>query len=316
MLIQRTRVLLALVASVPLGMVSSNVLAQSNSVALETLTKNKESTIQNPINLAKSELRDNTPKVQQQAKKLVAVNTSKISPESDYLLEDLSENAAKSTNQLKNQKISQQHNTQNNDFVRLHANDPDSRIFLRSSPSTSASKKGYGLVGDRVKALTTTEGQNGYIWYKVRFPESGATGWIRGDLIRTSETPVEDPARGENIHRSDRANYNQISPDRVASNSNTTLTGDNPKKIVRRLLGFSDLRESRQQDIEIDYPHDNKAVVTLTQTGLLDDSVEGMRYRVELISSGNKWKVIWIGEQYKCNPRRGGHTDWSTELCP
>jgi len=75
-------------------------------------------------------------------------------------------------------------NTQNTDFVRLYADDPNSRIRLRSRPSTNAPDKGYGLVGDRVKVLETTKGQHGYTWYKVRFPKSGAIGWIRGDLIR------------------------------------------------------------------------------------------------------------------------------------
>jgi len=133
-------------------------------------------------------------------------------------------------------------------------------------------------------------------------------------LWQVSETTVEDPYGGEDIDRSDRANYNKISPDQVASDSNTALTGDNPKAIVLNLFGFSELQESQQQDLEIDYPHNNKAVVTLTQTGLLDDSVAGMRYRVELRAFGNQWEVIWIGKQQKCYPNRG-HTDWSTELC-
>lgn len=75
-------------------------------------------------------------------------------------------------------------NTQNTDFVRLYADDPNSRIRLRSRPSTNAPDKGYGLVGDRVKVLETTKGQHDYTWYKVRFPNSGAIGWVRGDLIR------------------------------------------------------------------------------------------------------------------------------------
>jgi len=65
----------------------------------------------------------------------------------------------------------------------LRAADPNSRINLRDAPSSSARQVGYGLVGDRVFILEQTPGSDGYFWYRVRFPNSGATGWIRGDFI-------------------------------------------------------------------------------------------------------------------------------------
>jgi len=133
-------------------------------------------------------------------------------------------------------------------------------------------------------------------------------------LWRVSNTAVENPDGGEDIYRQDRSNYNPIPLNSLASNSNTDLTGENPKEIVLSLFGLSELRESQQQDIQVDYPSENKAVVMLTQTGLLDDSVEGMRYRVEFVAVGNNWEMIWAGKQQKCYPNRG-HTDWSTELC-
>jgi WD40 repeat protein len=128
-------------------------------------------------------------------------------------------------------------------------------------------------------------------------------------LWRISETGVEDPYKGEDVYRRDRANY-----DPIPLNSDTNLTGNNPQEVVLNRWGLSELRESQQQDVQVNYPSKNKAVVTLTQTGLLDDSVEGIRYRAEFIAMGNSWEMIWAGKQYKCNPNRG-HTDWSTELC-
>lgn len=67
-------------------------------------------------------------------------------------------------------------------WVFLTADDADSRINVRSEPSVYADSPHYGLVGDRVWATRTTQSE-GYTWYFVGFPESNATGWVRGDLV-------------------------------------------------------------------------------------------------------------------------------------
>ena len=58
-----------------------------------------------------------------------------------------------------------------------------SQINIRSGPSTQSSSPHYGLPGDRVEVLRSTRGEGGYTWYYVRFNVSGATGWVREDLI-------------------------------------------------------------------------------------------------------------------------------------
>lgn len=60
---------------------------------------------------------------------------------------------------------------------------PGSRVNIRQSPSTSASVRHYGVGGDRVNILNQTNAPDGYRWYFVEFPSSGARGWIRGDLL-------------------------------------------------------------------------------------------------------------------------------------
>lgn len=67
----------------------------------------------------------------------------------------------------------------------LTASDPDSQINLRKTPSASGKRLGYGLVGDQVKLLKQTTAESS-TWYKVKFPNSGAMGWIHGDFISTS----------------------------------------------------------------------------------------------------------------------------------
>jgi|GEM_PF-3479488 len=70
----------------------------------------------------------------------------------------------------------------------LKAQQADAQINLRSQPTTAAESPGYGLVGDPVKLLRAAEGADGLTWYFVKFDESGAEGWIRGDFINTSGT--------------------------------------------------------------------------------------------------------------------------------
>ena len=55
-------------------------------------------------------------------------------------------------------------------------------IDVFSSPSYSASAPSYGLSGDRVVLLDSTQGDDGLTWYQVKF-ESGAVGWISSDFM-------------------------------------------------------------------------------------------------------------------------------------
>ncbi len=65
----------------------------------------------------------------------------------------------------------------------LTAQSADAEINLRTSPSTEAEARGYGLVGDQVQLLRSIEGKDGYTWYYLRLDTAGTEGWIRGDFI-------------------------------------------------------------------------------------------------------------------------------------
>ncbi len=76
----------------------------------------------------------------------------------------------------------------------LTAETPGSQINLRSGPSANYQKQGYGLVGDRVhllrsipngdaNTLAVNQDRQGFDWYRVGFPKSGARGWIRADFL-------------------------------------------------------------------------------------------------------------------------------------
>jgi hypothetical protein len=79
--------------------------------------------------------------------------------------------------------------------AQLIADQPSARINLRSQPTTASQSKGYGLVGDPVQLLRTTQGGDGYDWYYVKFEQSGAEGWIRGDFINIEGRATPLPAQ-------------------------------------------------------------------------------------------------------------------------
>jgi hypothetical protein len=97
----------------------------------------------------------------------------------------------------------------------LTANDPDSQISLHDSPSLTGKDLGYGVVGDRVIVISQTTVE-GYPWYQVRFPRSGAIGWIRGDFVSVSKgsQPSPEPVTSSN------------NSDQKASATRTTRGGD------------------------------------------------------------------------------------------
>ena len=74
----------------------------------------------------------------------------------------------------------------------LTANNPNSQIRLHDSPSLSGKDLGYGVVGDRVIVISQTTVE-GYPWYQVWFPHSGAIGWIRGDFVNASKMSQPSP---------------------------------------------------------------------------------------------------------------------------
>ena len=69
----------------------------------------------------------------------------------------------------------------------LRAQNRGAHINLRSQPTVRSRSMGYGLPGDKVDLLQCvqdgdTRGSD-LNWCQVRFPVSGAIGWIRSDFI-------------------------------------------------------------------------------------------------------------------------------------
>lgn len=100
--------------------------------------------------------------------------------------------------------------------------------------------------------------------------------------------------------------------------SNPISIGKEPEAIALAALGLTETVESEQEQVELDYPRDNLAIVTITRTNLADDSVAGRRYLVEFAPYGDQvdqqWQVVWAGQKFKCQANRG-HQDWGKDLC-
>ncbi|MGB8702900.1 MAG: serine/threonine protein kinase [Thermosynechococcaceae cyanobacterium] len=55
---------------------------------------------------------------------------------------------------------------------------------VRRGPGTTYGVQHIAYSGDRVRITDSAQDSGGYLWYKVYFPKSGATGWIAGQLLR------------------------------------------------------------------------------------------------------------------------------------
>jgi hypothetical protein len=79
-----------------------------------------------------------------------------------------------------------------------------SQVNLRSQPTTQSTAQGYGLGGDQITLLRLAEGEGGFSWYYVKFAQSGAEGWVRGDFVDTtgqaaSASPGSEISTGSEI---------------------------------------------------------------------------------------------------------------------
>ncbi|MBE9140089.1 hypothetical protein IQ254_23315 [Nodosilinea sp. LEGE 07088] len=107
-----------------------------------------------------------------------------------------------------------------------------------------------------------------------------------GDRSAYSEIPVPDGAVGEEPTAIALAAFGSAEPD---------------------IGNFAEEAELVEQT-------DDQALVILTQTGLADDSVKGVRYRLEFVPEGDQWQLDWAGRQVRCQSGRGSE-EWINELC-
>jgi hypothetical protein len=110
-----------------------------------------------------------------------------------------------------------------------------------------------------------------------------------------------------------RSNYESINVKQFLGDRKITVS--NPKDIAAKLFSRDQESEGRKSDgISVEYPTRETAVIVHTVVGLADDSVAAMQHRIELVFRQNKWEILWIGRQSKCQPNRG-HQNWAAGPC-
>ena len=146
-----------------------------------------------------------------------------------------------------------------------------------------------------------------------------AAGATASDGLLPQQSAVVSQVSSQNpVSPEPRTGYLGVPLEQFAE-SRDRLIGESPSAVVARLFGAKEaLVASGFERIEVSYPQPTRAVVILTKMGLADDSVGGMRYRVELeaqpTETASQWQVTWVGQQFKCQPGRG-HQAWTGELC-
>lgn len=103
----------------------------------------------------------------------------------------------------------------------------------------------------------------------------------------------------------------------VKLNTFPQTVGNTPLAILVQMFGVQD-EFPRTQQLELVYgggETKRTAIAIYREEGLLDDSVRGQRYRIELVRRPDqRWQITWIGAQSKCWPNRGSQ-NWSSSLC-
>jgi hypothetical protein len=93
------------------------------------------------------------------------------------------------------------------------------------------------------------------------------------------------------------------------------IQATNPKAVASQLFRGTEEEDGRGFDeVSITYTAQDQAVILRTIIGLAEDSVSGVRFRVELKRNQNRWEIIWVGRQFRCQPGRG-QQDWAATLC-
>ena len=147
-----------------------------------------------------------------------------------------------------------------------------------------------------------------YLWQN-NHQDSQSASAIADEYLPINITEYWDDRTSTKTTTVDNENQNSTKPSAI---------GKNPQEIALAALGLAEIIESEREEVAVDYPQDDLAVVTITQTNLLDDSVAGIRYQVKFAPYSDRseqlWQVISAGQQFKCRRDRG-HQNWSKDFC-
>lgn len=203
--------------------------------------------------------------------------------------------------------------------AQLASKDANSRINVRSQPSTRSKAKHFGYQGDAVTLLQKAQGEGDAIWYYLRFNQSQAEGWIREDFITQSTASL--------LPRQDYRPYNFETDPWLTSFNKTYATAQQRQEswladaptVALKLSGFPSSGECKPAEVKTINLSASKVAVVIksgpsTREACADDSVLASQIRVDLVKENQIWAIEWAGGRYRCHQGRG-QQDFAPALC-
>ena len=99
----------------------------------------------------------------------------------------------------------------------------------------------------------------------------------------------------------------------AARNAHEPWTED-PREVGLRFAGYPNVDGTSPDIVRVFHPEPGKTIVVVIDMGLMDDSVEAQKIRVDLVREVDVWRVEWAGGQWRCHGGRGDWY-WHTGLC-
>ena len=197
-------------------------------------------------------------------------------------------------------------------FVDEPPNERDVRV--PGVPTAGPARLGWGIAGE------TTEGwEDGRVaseWFGtdglfLNVRSDDADGCVpaspeAAETLLESLRPLDPADDAGNIGPVARA-------DEIEEAAGTLPAGPDPEALALA-VAVPDAPDGPPPTAETLVRRDRFAVVLVTITGLLDDSVRDVRTRVVLTRGPAGWAVQSAGRQVRCRPGRG-HADWSAGFC-
>ncbi|WP_318780337.1 hypothetical protein [Atlanticothrix silvestris] len=115
----------------------------------------------------------------------------------------------------------------------------------------------------------------------------------------------------------ERAHYKTIPLESITS----ALQGSDPATLALNALDEQITIQGKRK-VEVDYPQQNHALVTITQIQSNGDTANAIKYRFEmqtlgrslLVSSPAMWQIVWAGSQTQCQTGSRPHKNL-TQSC-
>lgn len=134
------------------------------------------------------------------------------------------------------------------------------------------------------------------------------------------EVTLEKETADTNSTIQSRDKYRAINLKQLSSNA--PLVGMNPQEIALQTFGAAENNQPEklfQEIVGIEGDNPSNIIVSITQIGLADDSIKGIRYRIDFqpynkSSSESQWQMTWAGQQFICQPGRGNQ-NWTADFC-